>query len=133
MQTMRLSFEFEGSDEDATEALDEAAHEIAELDRACAMLDMLNGDKYSHLSIERDDEHRMCISGGAEQFVVIDNCELSGEKALINPDGQLQDIIEIKTFGEASDVPTLIVVGKADARDAIQCFYNGIEDQLDWY
>jgi len=133
MSTMRLLFEFRDSDDDATNTLDEAVYENAGLKKAYAMLDKLDGDQYSHLSIERDDERRMCISGGAEHFVVIDNCELNGEKALINPDGQLQDIIEISTFGEANDVPTLIVVDKAEAREAIQCFYDGTEGLLDWY
>ena len=125
---MKLSFEFHEDDE-----CSEIQHENAELGKAYAMLDMLDGDKYSHLSIERGDNRLMCINGGAELFVVIDNCEAGGARPLINAAGRHEDITEVKIFGESQDVPEIIVVGKPEARAAVQCFYEAAEGQLNWY
>ena len=97
--------------------------ENCEQDNALLNLDLLDGNKHTLLSFEREDGWYMHIGGGQRYFIVTIISPDGKSLTLINPNGR-DEAVELCAGGQYAEFPQTIVVEKEQVIDVTRRFYK---------
>ncbi|MCX4030268.1 hypothetical protein H0A36_28915 [Endozoicomonas sp. SM1973] len=102
------------------------------MEKAVSLLNTLDGQMHTLLCVERNDNWQLQIGGGPDSFVVTAIDPTEKNLTLLNFDGDDDEFVELCTGGQYAEFTTSIVVDKNTAILAIEKYYNGDEENLDW-